>query len=449
MIRLLSLFTGIGAFEKALKNLNIPYELVAFSEIDKFAIKSYCSIHNELEEKNLGDIKTIVTKELPKNIDIMTWGFPCQDISLAGKMKGIEQGETRSGLYYEGYRILKDVMPKISIIENVKNLTSKRFKSKFLSILKDIEDLGYNNYWKVLNAKDYGIPQNRERVFIISIRKDIDKCSFNFPDKQILRIRLKDLLEENVDNKYYLSDKAIGRLIKHSNKLIRKQENPNVSSCLMANYFKMGVRDHQYIMDDSVKRNAGIFDNENKQHQAGSIYDTDGISPTLTGASGGHIQPHIFVNEGTKIGCTKAIDGDSINVSYPRNINRRGRVGKQISQTILASNNNIATLEQVDKMICMNNIDGNTSVQDRIYSTEGIMPTITSSNFKPKIAEKEDSFMFNTYNKSQINDVAPTQTRNCRNINSSAAVLIAEDGKHCFKIRKLTPRECWRLMRFF
>ena len=149
MIRLLSLFTGIGAFEKALKNLNIPYELVAFSEIDKYAVKSYCNIHNEAEEKNLGDVRSINTDDIPKTIDIMTWGFPCQDISLAGKLRGIEYGETRSGLYYEGYRILKDVMPKISVIENVKNLTSKRFKEKFLTILKDIEDLGYNNYYKV------------------------------------------------------------------------------------------------------------------------------------------------------------------------------------------------------------------------------------------------------------------------------------------------------------
>ena len=184
-------------------------------------------------------------------------------------MKGIEKGKTRSGLYFEGYRILKEVRPKISIIENVKNLTSKRFRNEFAGILKDIEEAGYNNYWRVLNAKNYGIPQNRERVFVVSIRKDIDKCSFNFPDKQFLKIRLKDLLEKNVDDKYYLSDKAIGRLVKYSNRLIRQQENPNVSACLVANYFKMGARDQQYIKDDNVKRITGVFDEEGKKHQAG------------------------------------------------------------------------------------------------------------------------------------------------------------------------------------
>ena len=353
MIRLLSLFTGIGAFETALRNLNIPYELVGFSEIDKFAVKSYCAIHNIDEKKNLGDVKNINTENL-KEIDFMTWGFPCQDISIAGNLKGIEKGKTRSGLYFEGYRILKDVMPKVSIIENVKNLTSKRFRNEFAGILKDIEDAGYNNYWRVLNAKDYGIPQNRERVFIVSIRKDIDKCSFNFPDKQFLRIRLKDLLEDEVDEKYYLSDKAIGRLIKYSNKLIRKQENPNISACLLANYFKMGARDSQYIKDDNVRRIAGIFDTENKKHQAGSIYDEKCLSPTLTSGGGGNIQPHIFVNEGA---------------------------------------------------------------------------------------------MFNTYNQSLIKNIAPTQTTKCVNIYSSAAVLITEDRKYFFRIRKLTPKECWRLMR--
>lgn len=340
-------------------------------------------------------------------------------------------------------------MPKVSIIENVKNLTSKRFREKFVMILKDLEDAGYNNYWRVLNAKDYGVPQNRERVFVVSIRKDIDKCSFNFPDKQFLKIRLKDLLENNVGEKYYLSDKAIGRLIRHSNKIIRKQENPNVSACLIANYFKMGARDQQYVKDDNVKRICGIYDELNKQHQAGSIYDENGISPTVTSASGGHIQPHILVNEGTKKGYTEAYEGDSINVSYPQNIRKRGRVGKQVSQTILASNNTMATLEKTDKPICINNSEGKTSVQDRIYDTEGIMPTVTAGNFKSNIAENKDISMYNPYNDMEIKEIAPTQTRNCGNINSSAAVLITKDGNYCFRIRKLTPKECWRLMRIY
>lgn len=154
-------------------------------------------------------------------------------------MQGIKEGQTRSGLYYEGYKILKEKLPQYSIIENVKNLTSKRFKPQFDAILKDISDLGYTNYWKVLNSKDYGVPQNRERIFIISVRNDVAKSNFSFPPKVPLMWKLKDLLEEKVDEKYYLTEQGIGRLIKKNNKLIRKSENPNISSCIIAGYYKM------------------------------------------------------------------------------------------------------------------------------------------------------------------------------------------------------------------
>lgn len=146
-----------GAFEKALSRLQIPYEIVGFSEIDKFAVKSYCAIHNISESKNYGDVTKIDAEALP-DFDLLSWGFPCQDISIAGKMQGIKEGETRSGLYYEGYRILKAKRPQYSIIENVKNLTSNRFKNQFESILNDLTDLGYTNYWKILNSKDYRNP---------------------------------------------------------------------------------------------------------------------------------------------------------------------------------------------------------------------------------------------------------------------------------------------------
>ena len=274
MLKLLSLFTGIGAFEKALERLNIDYELVGFSEIDKFAIKSYCAIHNVPENKNLGDITKINIDKIP-DFDLLTWGFPCQDISIAGRMEGIKKG-TRSGLYYESYKILKAKRPGISIIENVKNLTSKRFKEQFETILKDIEELGYNNYWQVLNAKNYSVPQNRERIFIVSIRKDIDKNNFVFPSPVELKLKLKDLLEDTVDDKFYLTENGIGRLIKKNNKLLKDCQNPNISSCLIAGYHKMSGNQNQYIAESNkVEKVAGLYDTENKKHQAGSIYNSN------------------------------------------------------------------------------------------------------------------------------------------------------------------------------
>ena len=443
MLKLLSLFTGIGAFEKALEKLSINYELVGFSEIDKFAIKSYCTIHNVPENKNLGDITKIDIANIPE-FDIMTWGFPCQDISIAGRMEGIKEG-TRSGLFYEGYKILKAKMPKYSIIENVKNLTSQRFKEQFNAILKDIEQLGYTNYWKVLNAKDYGVPQNRERVFIVSIRNDI-KSEFEFPLPVELKIKLKDILEDSVDEKFYLSENGLGRLIKKNNKLLKDFKNPNISSCLIAGYHKMSGNQNQYIAESNkVQKITGMYDTENKKRQAGSIYNPNGISPTLTTMdNGGHKQPYILVREATKKGYTEAMAGDSINVSYPNSTTKRGRVGKEVSQTILTSPN-MATVIESPKPICLNNSCKQPSVQDRIYDEEGIAAAVTASQFRASIAERR---MFNPYNQKEITDIAPTQTANCGVATSSAAVLISEDGEHFMKIRKLTPLECWRLMSF-
>lgn len=184
-MQVLSLFSGIGAFEKAFKNRGIPYDLIAYCEIDK-------------------------------NIDLITYGFPCQDISIAGKQKGLfnEDGtQTRSGLFFDALRIIEEVQPKVAIAENVKNLTSKKFNAQFQVVLQSLEEAGYNNYFQVLNLKDFGIPQNRARVFIVSIRKDVDTGLFNFPGGFTLTSRLKDFLEKEVDEKYYLSPKMVDYIL--------------------------------------------------------------------------------------------------------------------------------------------------------------------------------------------------------------------------------------------
>lgn len=208
MIKYFSLFSGIGAFEKALQRLEIPYELVGYCEIDKYASKAYSLLHNVPESMNYGDITKIDENSLPKDIDLITYGFPCQDISLAGKQQGFEDADgnkTRSGLFFDALRIIRKCQPKIAIAENVKNLTGKKFSEQFSIVLNSLENAGYDNYWKVLNAKDYEVPQNRERVFIISIRKDIDTEIFEFPDGVSLQKCLKDLLEKSVDEKYFVN----------------------------------------------------------------------------------------------------------------------------------------------------------------------------------------------------------------------------------------------------
>ena len=216
-MKVLSLFSGIGAFEKALTNLGIDYELVNYCEIDKFASKSYAAIHGISEELNLGDITKVDTSKLPNDIDLVTYGFPCQDISIGGKMNGFEHDGkvTRSGLFFEALRIIQDCKPKYAICENVKNLTSKRFEKEFEIVLKSLEEAGYTNYWKILDSKDFGIPQHRERVFIISIRDDLH-IDFSFPKSFKLDYMMNHYLENEVDDKYFLSEKMLQYYISNS-----------------------------------------------------------------------------------------------------------------------------------------------------------------------------------------------------------------------------------------
>lgn len=195
-MKIISLFSGIGAFEKALTNLNIKPEIVGFSEIDKYAIKSYCAIHNVSEDKNLGDITKIEVDKLPQDIDLITHGSPCQDFSIAGKQQGAEVGSgTRSSLMWNTVEIVKHCRPKCIIWENVKNLLSAKHRHNFDAYLQEMESLGYTNYYQVLNAKDYGIPQNRERVFTISILGEHN--TFDFPQKQELKLKFKDFVDND------------------------------------------------------------------------------------------------------------------------------------------------------------------------------------------------------------------------------------------------------------
>ena len=209
MLKVNELFAGIGAFRKALINLGIEHEIVGISEIDKYAILSYTAIYGDTH--NYGDISKV---EKLDYADLWTYGFPCQDISLAGYKKGIVKGETRSGLLYEVERLLlrskaDNELPKYLIMENVKNLVGKQFKADFDKWLSFLESLGYTNYWQVLNAKDYGIPQSRERVFCVSIQGDEP---YEFPAKQELTLTLKDMLEENIDIKFYLNQEQVNTL---------------------------------------------------------------------------------------------------------------------------------------------------------------------------------------------------------------------------------------------
>jgi DNA (cytosine-5)-methyltransferase 1 len=498
MLKVRTLFSGIGSPEIALKNLQIPYELVDFCEIDKYAVQSYCAVHNVNPNKNLGDIKKVWGKNLPY-ADLLVWGFPCTDISVAGKQLGIVEGETRSGLYYEGLRILRETKPKYSIIENVKNLTGKQFKAEFEQILKDIEKLGYNNYWKVLNAKDYGIPQNRERVFIVSIRIDIDTDTFKFPVGFDNGLRLKDLLEDKVDERYYISQEKTEKLLNQfrDGEISKLNTNPsgrgmngNVNTSNVANTITTNKGEGQKILtlgrinssqDGVIVDIEGIAPTHTAGHgncpkvaipcitpdrvekrqngrrfkedgdpmftltsqdrhgilqigeldikgneQVRRVYSDEGLSPTLNTMQGGNRQPKVMIQEPNVL--------RPVRTEYGKEVRKKYEAGE-----IKESRHDM------------------TELQPRLDGISNTLTTVLKDNLlmEPKVMVKEATKK--GYAEATIGDSINIQfpnsdTRRGRVGHEIAQTLETSCNQatltHDYRIRKLTPKECWRLMGF-
>lgn len=339
-MKILELFSGYGSQALALRNLGVDF-VSEISEIDKYAIQAYTQLHGKT--KNYGDITQI---ERLDYADLWTYSSPCQDFSTAGKQKGIYNADgslTRSGLLKHVERLLTDsvlfgTQPKYLLMENVKGLVSKKFKPDFDRWLAKLETLGYNNYWQVLNAKDYGIPQNRERVFVVSIRKDIDTKGYKFPSPVPLQKRLKDMLEPCVDEKYYLSadkveklttqikEKEISNTIrcgggsldgKHTWDIVveplcaasrgRNPENPSDRTAgspteqrLEINYSGCtntltSVQKDNYVVEPKVIQIGNIVSTGNWDNpQRGRIYSYEGCSPALNCVGGGGLEPKIL-----------------------------------------------------------------------------------------------------------------------------------------------------------
>ena len=282
-LKVLELFAGIGACSKALKKLNIDFEIVDAVEKDEYAIASFNAIHNTNFEPQ--DI-TEWNKKI--DVDLIMHGSPCQDFSTAGKNKGGDKGSgTRSSLMYETIRIVESLKPKYVVWENVKNLLSKRHKHNFDNYINEMERLGYVSYYQVLNAKEHGIPQNRERIFVVSIDKKMEHKTFIFPEKEELKIHLKDLLEKNVDEKYYLTDEQIAKL----------KVNSDQERLLLRNATKKGYMEAE--KGDSVWLDFPF--SETKRGRVGK-----GVSQTLSTKD----------NMGV-------IVGDSILISYPKTSKKR------------------------------------------------------------------------------------------------------------------------------
>ena len=295
MLKVIEAFAGVGSQRMALRNLGIEHEVVGIFEIDKFALKSYEAIHGECP--NLGDISKIDVKDIPDH-DLFTYSFPCQDLSIAGKQKGMIRGVTRSGLLYECERIIKHCKPKYLLLENVKNLVGKKNKPQFDEWLKFLEDLGYTNYWKVLNAKGYGVPQNRERVFVVSILGEHKPYNFPLPIK--LDKSIKDILEDEVDEKYYMNkpfhlvskkNEAVELQIK-AHRSIKSVQSPN-HICPTLTTMQGGHREPKILCAGNI--------NPSGRGMNGNVFDVaGGLAPTLTTNKGEG--PKILISQNTKKG---------------------------------------------------------------------------------------------------------------------------------------------------
>ena len=480
-------------------NLDKHWELVNFCEFDKYATKSYCAIHNVNENLNLGDITKIDETKL-KPFNMICGGSPCQDFSVAGKQKGsvwtckncgheynpltvhwskrdkcpqcnssnIEK--TRSSLLVEYLRVIRANKPNFGIYENVKNIVGKQFRDTTFKLFEDeLHEYGYNTYWKVLNAKNYGIPQNRERVYLIFIRKDLDNGQFKFPEPFDNGIRLKDILEDEVDEKFYLSDEKVARFITNlntKNALLydpcqtkregKSREYTEFSPTLTSRDYK----DPRLINDNVVKQLGNIStDNSSWNNpQTGRIYSVEGISPTLNTCGGGQREPkivqvgninpsgkgmngNVFASDGlaptsttnkgegskvlipqaTKQGYIECEVGGVADLSYPNSKTRRGCVQENgtISPTITATETGICRIEPKERFFkqALETFEkADTKYGDTI---DAYNKRVNQSGYSPTITTRPEGF-------------------------KTAILPVTKD----IRIRKLTPRECFRLMGF-
>lgn len=405
-MKFLDLFAGIGGFRLGLEQAG--HECVGFCEIDKFARQSYKAIHNTEGEREYHDITTVSNEEwrtLRGTVELICGGFPCQSFSIAGKRKGFLD-ETRGTLFFEIARAAEQIKPRTLFLENVRGLLSHDKGRTFRTIISTLNELGYDAEWQILNSKNFGVPQNRERVFIIGHLRG-ERGREVFP-----------ITRENSG--------AIKRIVNgresHGHSTYDVFGTDGISPTLKT--MQGGNLQPKILVNVNPSGN-GIN---------GNVYDSERLAPTLTTNKGEGPKIAIKVKEATKQGFAVAELGDSINFSVPNSKTRRGRVGKQVAQTLDTSCN--------QAVVVKNPLKGKTNngwhFEQNIFDVEGLARTLKAgggSGNIPKIVQKPRGF-----NKGGEHEVAPTLSSNSWHENN-----LLKSG---MRIRKLTPRECWRLQGF-
>ncbi|MEB6046015.1 DNA (cytosine-5-)-methyltransferase [Staphylococcus pseudoxylosus] len=472
--------SGIGGFRSSLENNG--HNCLAFAEIDKYAKQSYRAIYDTNGEEELDDITAITDEHFRLyrgRCDIITGGFPCQAFSIAGNRRGFD--DTRGTIFFHIARAIKEIQPSYVLLENVKGLFSHDKGRTFGTIIQALDELGYVTEWGLFNSKYWGVPQNRERVYILVTRKDVydQPKLFDLLKQQTeVTTRLVDVLEDEVDEKYYLSEEKTKKLtldndlggklnIYDYNERDKVHSVNKVSPTL--NTMQGGDRQPKVEVLGNV--------NPSGNGMNGNIYETDGLSPTLTTNKGegskiaipvltpdrvnkrqngrrfkedgepmftltSQDKHGIAIREATKQGYAVAEQGDSVNVSYPTSKTRRGRVGKQVAQTLQAGEVNQGVV--INSKICRR----------------------CNSKLKPSDLEDyeyvcfecdENFYEFET--KDEPKAIIGSTQKNAYVGNGSTSPSLTsamgQGGGHVpmpvysnLRIRKLTPLECWRLQGF-
>lgn len=514
-IRVFEAFAGYGSQSMALKRLGIDFEVVGIREIDKYAIQAYMAVHGDTP--NYGDISKIDWSSVP-DFDFLTYSFPCTDISTAGQQKGLAEGSgTRSSLLWECRKAIEAKRPKYLLMENVKNLVSKKFTPYLKEWIRFLEGQGYSNYTKVLNAKDFGVPQNRERVFMVSI---LGEVSFHFPKPFTLEKRLKDVLEQDVDESFYLSEKIVKTFLARNEKNKAKGNGfkfePTmgdvIASSILTNAGSRDCDNYVYVVGNTNPSGHGMN---------GNVFDSNGLCPTLTtnkgegprilesvptgfsskekkygnkrvqslvdsGKISGHevqfldaynqtvsdicgtikttvdssclsfisepINQALIIKQATKKGYIEIPPGGVFDASYPESLTRRGRVqdNGKVSPTLTAGGEPPCLYEGMEQKCVTYTRDSKGKVISRRLSD--IANTVHGSTdcfvAEPKIIQVGNFLDDKGFENPQrgrvydINGLAP----NIDTFQGGGREPKIIDNFTNYRIRKLTPRECFRLM---
>ncbi len=425
-------FSGVGAFDYAIKRIHNNVETVYACDMDKFARESFIANHGEPKYYP----ENVYDREIPtESLDIYMTSPPCQSFSLAGKRKG--KDSENGVLFFNSHEFIQKNKPRYFIFENVKGLLSDDNGNTFKEwcnmlggksingspvIFPFENSVPYHIYHKVLNSKKHGVPQNRERVFIIGIRDDSDNF-FTWPKEEYLSKKLKDVLETDVDEKYFLSDKMMKGLISKDveNGYINQDTQASKVFSERGTSPTLSAGCHGYA---NGYVSTGLIQLNNPKHSNNRIFSEESISPTLTTMQGGNRQPFVSVKSATSKGYETATENDSINFTHPDSKTRRGRVEKEVAQTLDTACNQ-GVIVKKDGVVCFGRSEKEKQRRREHFKKTGE----DSGSFKDKELIVKNQDYYDTLLASP---------------NPKKEGLILSD----YRIRRLTPRECHRLQDF-